>query len=94
MKSDSHDPRALQAQMAWRYHARLWLAVLALVVFLAAYVGLTAWFSLTAWRLSFGAPVSGSMWTWLVAGCAAFLAVFMARRPSSCTAVVASTASS
>ncbi|MFO1338822.1 MAG: M48 family metallopeptidase [Burkholderiaceae bacterium] len=61
---------------AYRRHA--WAAVLALVAFLAGYMGLAGWFLFTAYKLSFGAHSgASSVWGWLVALCAAFLAVFM-----------------
>lgn len=61
---------------AYRRHA--WAAVIALVGFLVAYLGLAGWFLHTAYKLTFGAHAgSSSGWGWLVAVCAAFLAVFM-----------------
>src|SRR5436190_15801870 len=61
---------------AYRRHA--WAAVGALVAFLLAYLGLAGWFLYTAYKLTFGAHAGASSgWGWLVALCAAFLAVFM-----------------
>lgn len=77
----SAEPSTLLADLArptaaYRRHA--WAAVIALVAFLLAYLGLAGWFLHTAYKLTFGAQAgSANGWGWLVAACAAFLAVFM-----------------
>jgi Zn-dependent protease with chaperone function len=66
------------------YRRNAWLAMLGLSGFMLAYLGLMAWFGWTAYRLTAkllaGSGGDGStLFTVLVAGCAAFLAVFMAK---------------
>ncbi|WP_457389155.1 M48 family metalloprotease [Roseateles sp. P5_E1] len=61
------------------YQLRAWGAVASLVAFLGIYFGLAGWFAWTAWRLgqSAFAGRSDGFWAFLVALCAALLAVFM-----------------
>lgn len=71
-------PVAELARPTAAYRRQAWAAVLALVAFLLAYLGLAGWFLYTAYKLTFGARTGASSgWGWLVAACAAFLAVFM-----------------
>jgi Zn-dependent protease with chaperone function len=62
-----------------RYRRQAWLAVVALVGFVALYLSLAGWFLRTAWRLSFGSSgdADGRFFGFLVAACAVLLAVFM-----------------
>lgn len=61
------------------YKLRAWGAVASLIAFLGVYFGLAGWFAWTAWRLgqSVFAGRSDAFWAFLVALCAALLAVFM-----------------
>jgi len=66
------------------YRRNAWLAMLGLLGFMLAYLALMTWFGWTAYRLVAkvlaGSSGDGSgLLTLLVAGCAAFLAVFMAK---------------
>jgi len=61
------------------YKRQAWMAVAALLGFVAAYFGLAGWFLYTAWRLTLG-PGSGggdAFWSCVIAFCSAFLGVFM-----------------
>lgn len=72
-------PAAVLAPTPRSYKLRAWLAVASLIGFLAAYFGLAGWFALTAWRLGQSALAgrNDGFWAFLVALCAALLAVFM-----------------
>jgi Zn-dependent protease with chaperone function len=72
-------PAVMPAPTPRSYKLRAWGAVASLVGFLAAYFGLAGWFAWTAWRLAQGAIAgrSDGFWAFLVALCAALLAVFM-----------------
>lgn len=59
------------------YMKRAWLAVSALIAFLAMYLLLAGWFLLTAYRLTLGSAGNGNFLEVIVGVCAAFLAVFM-----------------
>jgi Zn-dependent protease with chaperone function len=66
------------------YRRNAWLAMLGLAGFMLAYLGLMAWFGWTAYRLvakllAGAGGDGGALVTLLVAGCTAFLAVFMAK---------------
>jgi Zn-dependent protease with chaperone function len=62
-----------------RYRRQAWLAVVALVAFVALYLALAGWFLRTAWRLSFGSSgdADGRALGFVIAACAALLAAFM-----------------
>ena len=72
-------PAVTPAPTPRSYKLRAWGAVASLVAFLGAYFGLAGWFAWTAWRLgqSAFAGRSDGFWAFLVALCAALLAVFM-----------------
>jgi Zn-dependent protease with chaperone function len=72
-------PRSAITALPPSYTRQAWLAVAALLGFVVAYFGLAGWFLFTAWRLSFGSGSGGSdaVWSFIVAICAAFLAVMM-----------------
>lgn len=62
-----------------KYRSRAWLATGGLVAFTLLYFVLTGWFGWTAWRL-FRAALNGqvdTLWGWVAAFGAAFLALFM-----------------
>lgn len=75
-------PKSIPAELtkpSTAYKHRAWLAVASLVLFLVLYVALAVWFVWTAYRM-FGAVVAGGpdvFWHSLIAGSAAFLALFM-----------------
>ena len=61
------------------YKHKAWLAVASLALFLVLYVALAVWFVWTAYRMSGAAAAGGPdlFWHALIAGSAAFLALFM-----------------
>lgn len=63
------------------YKRQAWLAVIALLAFVAAYIGLAGWFLFTAWRLTLGpgAGAGDAFWGAIVAALALMLAVFMVK---------------
>lgn len=75
-------PKSIPAELtkpSTAYKHRAWLAVASLALFLVLYVALAAWFVWTAYRM-FGAAAAGGpdvFWHALIAGSAAFLALFM-----------------
>ena len=58
------------------YKRRVWLAVLGLLGFMAAYLVLAGWFVYTAWRLTLGSDAV-ALEGYLVAACSLFLGVMM-----------------
>jgi Zn-dependent protease with chaperone function len=72
-------PLSALTALAPSYKRQAWLAVAALLGFVVTYFGLAGWFLFTAWRLSFGSGSGGSdaAWSFIVAICAAFLALLM-----------------
>lgn len=61
------------------YRIRAWLAGFSLVLFVALYLALAGWFVFTAYTMGTEALAGGDLvvMQWLIAGAAAFLAVFM-----------------
>ena len=75
-------PKSIPAELtkpSTAYKHRAWLAVASLALFLVLYLALAVWFVWTAYRM-FGAAAAGGpdvLWHALIAGSAAFLALFM-----------------
>ncbi|MBX3250340.1 MAG: M48 family metalloprotease, partial [Myxococcales bacterium] len=79
-----HPPRPLDVpaeltRPTRRFKTHAWLAVLALVLFIATYFALTYWFGWTAYRLGRDGFVTGSFWGVAKAVPAAFVFAFLFR---------------
>jgi Zn-dependent protease with chaperone function len=69
---------ALESTLPPRYKRQAWLAVVALLVFMALYAALAAWFLRTAWRLSLGSS-DPQFFGLVAAACAVLIAAFMVK---------------
>ena len=67
---------ALESTLPPRYKRQAWLAVVALLVFMALYAALAGWFLRKAWKLSLGSGDPNVLGL-LAAVCAALIAAFM-----------------
>jgi len=60
-----------------KYIRNAWLAMASLSLFIVLYFALASWFTWTAYRTTLEAVLNMDLWYFVIAGCSAFLAVFM-----------------